>query len=157
MIGNIEDAEFIAEWDFSNELPDGWSHVGEGSSRIAVISPDEVVYKVEISPNGSNSNEYLNIERIKQMPSIRGWRVADASLYIVDKYKSVIAMEYVDGSKDIECGAYLAPDFVCTCRMKPCVAYLWEVTARIWGLWDLTCDNIMVLKDGTRVIVDAEA
>lgn len=155
MIGNIDDAEFIAEWNMNYPLPDGWSFAGEGATRVAVISPEGIVYKVELSPDGSNSDEYMNIQRIKELPPIRGWDIADASLYIVNDFKSVIAMEYIDGGKDIECGAYLAPDFVCTCHMKPCVAYLWEVTSRLWNLWDLNGDNIMVLKDGTRVIIDA--
>jgi len=155
MIGCVEDAEFIAEWDFRHPLPDGWSFAGEGATRVAVISPDGIVYKVELSPDGSNSNEYMNIQRIKKLPPIKGWEIADASLYILDNFKSVIAMEYIEGSDDIECGSYLGPEFKCTCKMKPCVAYVWEVTARLWGVWDLTSDNIRVQPDGTRIVIDA--
>lgn len=156
MIGNIEDAELIGEWDYET-LPDGWFDVGEGSSRNAYISPDGVVYKVEQRPDGSNSLEYMNYLKIQEAGPLSGWAVPETSLYILSESKAVIAMEYIEGVDDIECEANTAPDFKCTCHRKPCVAYEWEVAHHFWGVVDLSYENIRVMPDGTRVLIDLGA
>lgn len=157
MIGCVEDAELIHEYSIDGLLPLDWTIAGEGSARIAYVSPDGIVYKVEISPEGSNSHEFLNINRIRKGEKLKGWDVPEASLYVLDFDVSVIAMEFVSGVPDIECDAASIFADECTCGQKPCIAYVWDVAREFWGIHDLHLDNIKVRPDGVRVIIDLEA
>jgi len=153
MVGCFEDAQLIGEWDNYFPLPDGWGYLDEGAERAAYISPDNVVYKVELRPDGSNTNEYFNICTIKECEPVEGWDVPDATLYDVSKYIKVIAMEYVKGKNDIECHSYMGSRDECDCEQFPCTAIGWEMIAKLWGVRDLTAENVRVVGD-TRVLID---
>lgn len=53
LIGNQEEAQFIHDWwweerhDRHGDAPEGWEYLGQGSFRIAYLSPSGVVYKVQ--------------------------------------------------------------------------------------------------------------
>jgi hypothetical protein len=153
MIGCFEDAQLIGEWDHNYPLPDGWGYVDEGEERAVFTSPDKVIYKVELNSSGANHSEYFNICMIELQESIKNWRVPEASLYELDKFHSVIAMEYIDGDNPPECGSILSTA-VCTCNEFPCVGVEWEMVSVLWGVIDLNCDNVRLLSDGTKVLVD---
>lgn len=153
MIGCREDAELIGQWDDYYPLPDGWDKVGEGDERIAYLSPDGIVYKVELTLNGANTTEYFNICQIQLLEPVENWRVPEASLYVLDKFHSVIAMEYIQGTGAIFCQSTYR-NVSCTCNEFPCVGIEWEMIGELWGITDLHSDNIRQLPDGTKVLVD---
>lgn len=92
MIGSMEEAKEI--WDYytnqqytddfdETRSPDGWSYVGDGSSRIAYLSPSGVVYKVQrFADDEFNADEHVNFAYIRQSGKLPdGWRIPDSSLY----------------------------------------------------------------------------
>lgn len=153
MIGNIEDAEFVSEWDWS-EIPDGWKFVGEGSQRLVVMGPENILYKKEKPGNHDcNTDEYCNLVYALKYP-IAGWRVPKTSLYVAG-YNPVIAMEYVSGSFDIECVRFgRGFNSECSCGLSPCSAWEWEKPQNIWNIIDLSETNVLIEPDGTRVLID---
>lgn len=153
MIGCLEDAQLIGEWDHNYPLPDGWGYVDEGEERAVFISPDKVIYKVELNSSGANHSEYFNICMIELQQPVKNWRVPKAYLYELDKFHSVIAMEYIEGKDPPECGSTLSTA-VCTCNTFPCIGVEWETVSVLWGVIDLNCDNVRLLPDGTKVLVD---
>lgn len=155
MVGCIEDAKLILEWDHNESLPEGWSYIDEGEERAVFISPSNVVYKVELNSDGCNREEYFNICKIQMQEPIENWRVPETTLYEIDKFHSVIAMEYIDGINSESCDSFLTKSCVCTCNQFPCVGIEWETVSVLWGLIDFTTDNVKQLLDGTNVLVDA--
>ena len=154
MVGTEEDARLIGEWDHNYPLPDGWGYVDEGEERAVFISPSKVVYKVELNSDGSNRAEYMNICLIEMQEPVENWRVPEATLYELDKFHSVIAMEYVEGSVPNACDSFLTKHSECTCGEFPCVGIEWEMVSVLWGLVDFTAHNVVQLPDGTNVLVD---
>jgi hypothetical protein len=156
-IGCREDAEILAEWTgYDEDLPYGWEYIGEGSHRVAYISPAGVVYK-KCKPGESDSNEmeYEMYLRLLGIP-IKGWRLPQTELYKVG-FEPIIAMEYVDGVPDIECGRAmwnLAGD--CTCQKNPCSMWEWEKVIHMWNIIDVGEHNIIVEPNGMRVLIDIE-
>lgn len=153
MIGCFEDAQLIGEWDHNYPLPDGWYYLGDGEERVAYLSPDLVVYKVDTN-SGANRTEYFNICLIELTNPLKNWRVPDSSLYELDKFHSVIAMEYIDGIPALGCDSAFTKSSICTCNNIPCEGIEWEAVARLWGIVDLNSDNVVTLEDGTNVLVD---
>ncbi|QOI67619.1 serine/threonine kinase [Streptomyces phage Beuffert] len=157
-IGNEEDAQTVAEWDWSNnEFPEGWFYEGEGVQRLVLLSPDGVIYKKEKpGEHDSNVEEYINYLRISNIP-IKNWRVPRTSLYTIG-YERIIAMEYVDGRFDTECRRYgVGYNAECTCGKVPCTAWEWEKPTTLWDIIDLSETNILIEDDGTRVLIDIVA
>lgn len=153
MIGCLEDAILILEWDHNYPLPNGWHYLNEGEERAVFISPDEVVYKVELNSDGCNRDEYFNICRINEAEPVKNWRVPDATLWEIDKFHSVIAMEYIEGEDPPGCGSMLATA-QCDCNEFPCIGIEWETVSVLWGITDLNSDNVRLMSDGTKVLVD---
>lgn len=154
MIGCMEDAQLIQEWDDMDYLPEGWDCIGSGDERFVYTSPAGIVYKVEISITGANAKEYYNICRIELQEPVEKWRVPKASLYVIDKFHSVIAMEFIDGTDPIQCESTYSMSGICTCEQFPCVGIDWEMVGELWGIRDLHRDNVKMLPDGTNVLVD---
>jgi hypothetical protein len=75
-------------------------------------------------------------------------------LYELDKFHSVIAMEYIDGEKAAGCDSVLTKSAICTCNNFPCEGIEWETVSRLWGITDLNSDNVLTLIDGTNIVVD---
>lgn len=110
MLGNEEDARFIRDWHLEvadrdpwdpdyKAVPRGWSRIGSGCYRIAYLSPDGVVYKVQgyyalpgQYEGQSNKEEAENLRRfwLKKMPE--GCRLPRFRFFELDG-KGVIAME----------------------------------------------------------------
>lgn len=153
MIGCIEDARLILDWEHEYPLPEGWGYVDEGEERAVYLSPDNVIYKVELNHDGVNREEYFNICRINLADPVKNWRLPKASLYEIDKFHSVMAMEYIEGVDPPHCGSMLSTA-VCTCEMFPCIAIEWETISILWGVIDLNSDNVRLMPDGTKVLVD---
>ncbi|AXG66321.1 hypothetical protein SEA_ANNADREAMY_241 [Streptomyces phage Annadreamy] len=157
-IGNREDAQTVAEWDWdSNGFPEGWYYEGEGAQRLVLLSPDGVIYKKEKpGEHQVNVDEYLNYLRTRKVP-VKNWRVPRTSLYTIG-YESVIAMEYVEGKFDIECQRYgKGYNQECSCNQTPCTAWEWEKPTTLWDIIDLSETNILIEDDGTRVLIDIVA
>lgn len=73
MIGNEKDALFIHDWYHSKgwgkyDPPEGWQYMGGGSYRSAYLSPDGVVYKVQMNLGNwliqTNYSEYQTWKRL---------------------------------------------------------------------------------------------
>lgn len=90
MIGSIHEAKLIFDacgdrW-IDGILPEGWSHLGGGSTREAYLSPSGVVYKIchyyqEDYPS-ENEYEFFNFARIKQDGRLpKGWMVPEVTLH----------------------------------------------------------------------------
>lgn len=153
MVGCLNDAQLIGEWDHNYPLPKGWRYVDEGEERAVFLSPDNVIYKVELFNDGSNRREYFNICQITTLEPVENWRVPDATLYEINDSDTVIAMEYIDGTDPPGCGSMLATA-ECTCGMFPCIGIEWETISILWGVIDLNSDNVRLTPDGTKILVD---
>jgi hypothetical protein len=153
MVGCREDAEMIWEWDHNYPLPEGWSYLGHGEERVVYLSPDNVVYKLD-NESGANMLEYFNICMIQTTNPLANWRVPEATLYKLNKFTQVIAMEYIDGQKPVMCGSVMTKSCVCTCNEFPCQGIEWEAVSVLWGVTDLNDDNVLITNDGTKVLVD---
>lgn len=109
MLGNEEDARFIRDWHFGGrrddwgnpvgELPEGWGRLGSGSYRIAYLSPDGVVYKVQQRyalpgeyEGQSNKSEAENLRRFWLIKMPPGCRLPRFQFFELDG-KGVMAME----------------------------------------------------------------
>lgn len=127
MIGSEEEARQIFEaagdrWETA-VLPSGWEEVGDGSTRVAYLSPSGVVYKVckeywDDHPS-TNANEAQNIEEIKKRELLpQGWHLPEVTLYAFGAYYTqweartedptkkwgmvdVIACEYIPGEESL--------------------------------------------------------
>lgn len=153
MVGCKRDAEFIRKRHNQYPLPNGWTKLGEGSQRKVFLSPDKVVYKVELKKaGGSNSSEFFNIQRISELEPLSGWDLPDATLYEVSLHKTVLAMEFIEGEFDVECASLRELD--CDCGDRRCVGLEWEVMTEVWSIYDVTYENVIVRPDGTRVLID---
>lgn len=112
MIGNAEDARFIRDWslrrykddpygyDSAPSAPEGWKRLGKGCYRIAYLSPDGVVYKVEHDYGGagwpqSNRGEDKNLRRYRFTKMPEGCRLPRWQYFELDG-KGVMAMEKFD-------------------------------------------------------------
>lgn len=105
MLGNETDAAFIRDWfvaevqkSFSEQAtePEGWKRLGAGVSRVAFLSPEGVVYKVQRyygeQWGQSNEREDQNIKehRLRKLPE--GCRLPRWHFYRLDG-RGVMAME----------------------------------------------------------------
>lgn len=89
-VGCLSEAREIFEamgdrWE-TGVLPEGWTEVGDGSTRVAYLSPSGIVYKVckEYSLDwlSENAHEYANFKEIKERGLLpKGWHVPRANLY----------------------------------------------------------------------------
>lgn len=107
MIGNEKDALFIHNWHHGQRLwpgslgahPEGWKYLGSGAFRAAYLSPEGVVYKVQIDrwySIQSNHSEYETWKRLYfgcKMPKYS--RLPKLSYYPVPEMRNlgVIAIE----------------------------------------------------------------
>jgi hypothetical protein len=167
MIGTVEEAVFIAQWELEMDehcewlCPEGWEVLGEGAYRVAFRSPSGVVYKRENEDGkyyGHNCREWENIQRLKRIP-VQGWRVPESTLYSVKvsgPEVSIIAMEYVSGESDVHCYTVWGDKHPCTCGSPSgrCTAEVWLDMREAWGIGDVHTGNIRVEEDGTRVLID---
>lgn len=161
MIGNEQEAREVAEWimecDSSYDWipPDGFEYIGEGDNRIVFRSINSgVVYKKEHYENDQNLTEFINIERILNIPCV-GWRVPESSLYEIDG-RYIIAMEYIEGIRDTECARsrYWRADCTCGQPNDICTSHAWEQPAGLWNIKDLNEGNVILEPNNTRVLVD---
>lgn len=113
MLGNEEDARFIRDWhiaitasegDYDRKTgeyrsPEGWERLGSGCYRVAYLSPDGVVYKVQLyyaAPGRyegqSNKTEVANLRKywLTKMPE--GCRLPRWGFFELDG-RGVMAME----------------------------------------------------------------
>lgn len=111
MIGNAEDARFIRDWSLQRykddpydyipgpSAPEGWKRLGKGCFRIAYLSPDGVVYKVERHYGDgwsqSNRGEDKNLRRYRFTKMPEGCRLPRWQYFELDG-KGVMAMERFD-------------------------------------------------------------
>ena len=110
MIGNRGYAMYIREWlrtrmtnpygDAPASYPDGWKLLGSGCYRVAYLSPDGVVYKVQMFP-GMDSGQ-TNIEEYQTWWKLRlrhhepeGFRWPLMNHFEFDGHDDVNAMDYV--------------------------------------------------------------
>lgn len=156
MIGSMEYAETLAEYEWSDEFPSGWSYIGEGGQRLALIAPDGVIYKKDKpGAQGCNEDEYLNYLKLRKT-NIIGWKLPETGLFMVG-YECIVSMQYIDGQEDVECirdgrGFNLG----CTCGKRPCTAWEWEKIKSKWGVIDVSAFNIIV-TDHARYLIDMVA
>lgn len=111
MLGNEADARFIRDWHFdtgsqkdawgdrTQREPEGWKRLGAGCYRVAYLSPDGVVYKVQqhyAKPgqwqSQSNKGEAETLRRywLTKMP--KGCRLPRWGFFELDG-RGVVAME----------------------------------------------------------------
>lgn len=162
MLGNIEEAFTVSAWQWEEDRygfipPPGFDHIGDGADRIAFLSHQtNVIYKREFDPcEGMNQMEFDNYQRLQSIPC-KGWKIPETDLFFADT-EPIIVMEYVVGQTDIFCERVNGRwNRKCTCG-KPggfCVAEAWEQPVGLWNIQDVNLGNVIVLNDGTRVLID---
>jgi hypothetical protein len=70
----------------------GWFAIGSGGTRIAVLSPTNVIYKLARYGCHHNRLEFDNYNRVPKI--IDGYRIPSCHLYIINTIE-IIAMEYI--------------------------------------------------------------
>ena len=110
MIGNRGYATFIRDWVRQQQnlfgkfgtpriAPEGWTRLGEGCYRIAYLSPDGVVYKVQLSggysyqTNEGEYRKYNNLRIAYRMP--KGARFPLMCNFRIEGEDTVNAMDMV--------------------------------------------------------------
>ena len=174
MIGNARDAETILDYslkaalfeDMAHEfratgavnlfkapaMPEGWAELGRGCYRVAYLSPDNIVYKVEHEYGAgwgqSNYDEYRNILRIVRMNiRMEGVRLPKATLFQLYG-NPVMAMEYVESDGE------LCDGWSCM-HADECDSITVDMIGRKFGLQDMHVDNIAYIpKQKEYVLLD---
>lgn len=161
-VGNSGDAKLAWNHHYNDhKLPQGWSTVGSGSTRTCYRSPDDVVYKVgETVTNLTESRAARRLRGQKRL-EIQGVVIPKARCWPV-KDDWIVAMEYVEPTKRVECGVdkWTMPN-VCDCRNfgtpRMCFSYLIEWLQDEVGLIDMFWGNIILGKDNRFYIIDLGA
>ncbi|WP_221568632.1 hypothetical protein [Alkalihalobacillus sp. TS-13] len=142
------------------KMPEGWELVGRGSFRIAYLSPDRVIYKVQHTYDyeygQNNYGEFENIVCIFQSrKTMPGVRFPKFTLYELSG-QPVMAMEFVKG---VFPETYICYD-TCNCQRfsgKCNYETLTEIR-ETFDLFDLHDRNVMfVPEQGEWVIIDVGA
>lgn len=124
MIGNRGYAMYIREWAreeqraknlgsyaLPREAPAGWKYIGQGCYRAAYLSPDRVIYKIQITPGRwcgqSNAEEYKRWWELRlRYRELDGMRWPLVNLFEFGENDDVNAMDYVGKTLS----AYDGPD-----------------------------------------------
>jgi hypothetical protein len=158
MIGSLEEAVMISEWEFDKDedndwiAPEGWSYVNEGDERIVFQSPSGLIYKKTWDRPDSfvNRREYDNIQRCSDI-HIPGVRVPEASLYSVDG-EYIICEEMISGPEE---DTYCYGKCRCNNIGGFCVEEIFIQIHNKWKIRDLGSGNIMVdTVNDVRVLID---
>jgi predicted unusual protein kinase regulating ubiquinone biosynthesis (AarF/ABC1/UbiB family) len=156
---NAKIALDIVENDY--RAPEGWKHIGSGSTRSCWLAPDGVVYKVAHS-----TYEYDWDNSESEVKAARRWRrsktLARQDIYVpkcrmwrVGKNR-VVAMEYIDGEYT-ECKPWYNGG-KCSCRKfgtpRICFEVMHEMLHDL-GLHDMFYANVLWnKKNNTMWIID---
>jgi hypothetical protein len=181
MIGSAENARFIFNWYFNfadnveeyarnydtpafwyreYPTPDGWSFLGAGAHRLVYLGPDGVAYKIprDLDDYCANEEEISVYDRIKNDELEyfgKRWRVAKMHRYVFTDLPSsedyfnasVNAIEYIEG-EPYECDSHTKE-----CEENDgCEEQLYAES--YFNYDDLHDGNVLIMKDGTRVIID---
>jgi hypothetical protein len=157
MIGNRGYAMYIREWvrdkqksepygDLPHFGPHGWGYLGNGCYRAAYLSPDKVVYKVQLTP-GLQTGQ-ANVKEYKKWWALRlshrmpeGSRLPIMQCFEFDGHDDINAMEYVGKTLN----RYSGEDYYKYSDV------LLAVSRRL-GLWDMHHGNAAV-DEKNRLIV----
>lgn len=137
-------------------LPDGWTFIGEGCYRYVYLGPDSVVYKVQQCAkdycNESEFNNYTSKAHLIYSESQGKCRLAH-SQYYADS--GVIAMEYVPKARAAYWHGPNDDDFLAA----PVDHATFELVRlfRKHNLWDIHMFNIWYDKDDVLVMIDYAA
>ena len=124
MIGNRGYAMYIREWAreeqrvkgstycLPREAPAGWKYIGQGCYRAAYLSPDNVVYKIQITPGRwsgqSNADEYRRWWQLRiRYREAEGMRWPLMAHFKIGEDDDVNAMDYVG----VTLSRYDGPDY----------------------------------------------
>lgn len=152
MIGTAAEAQQIAfmaledPWKVQDgllALPEGWSFLGSGCSRVAYRSPSGVAYKV---PRGRGYNsaqdcEWLTYLHLSLQPLPEGWDLPKTGrfhAFVGNHEITVIAMELFEGDESM-------PDFS---KINTNIAH------EHFGIFDPHSGNLRHRADGTIVPID---
>lgn len=127
MIGSLAEAKQIFNaagdrWKENVVLPYGWEECGDGSTRVAFLSPSGIVYKIcksyDVNYPSENVHEEKNFRAIKEKGLLPlGWYIPEVTLYRFkalytqwDRFESeprekwgqvdVLACEYIPGPEE---------------------------------------------------------
>lgn len=125
MIGNRGYAMYIREWarekqradnlgsyQLPREAPDGWKYIGQGCYRAAYLSPDGVIYKIQVTPGRfcgqSNADEHKRWWQLRiKHREIEGMRWPLMNLFRFEEGDDINAMDYVGPTLS----SYYGPDY----------------------------------------------
>jgi hypothetical protein len=161
MVGNRQEAEIAAKFDAEDmrtllmnggynyetgsyaptPIPDydGWFVIGKGSTRVALLSPSKVTYKIHLYSGGRFNQREIGYRN--SLPDrMKTCRVADATLYDIDVIP-VLAMEYISLPFYTKNNSYTEM----TSIENECMNY---------GIYDIHEGNLGRDKDGTPVLID---
>lgn len=149
---------------YETYLPQGWQYLGRGAYRVALLSPDSVVYKVNsdlADEQMGNTEELCSIQSVRRMGVPTGWAVPDATLYpISNTDDSVIAMPLVDTSMplsdcyadDCHCNTSKGNRVVSHRKGSVCTNDIFESANN--AFWDLHSGNVFPDSEGVLWVID---
>lgn len=161
----------LKAWLRDNDSPaKGFKYIGEGSYRVVFKGPDKNVYKMpaytyDKDSLEANLEEYENYLQIAELPEFkwhgRKWIVAPMQLFQFPELGSVYGYamnvivapfikhdHWLDACED----GCIKDDY--NTDFYNCVEY--AMACKHFGLEDILDSNVAVLRDGTRVILDAQ-
>lgn len=143
-IGNAIDAHTAYMHSLGSSAPCEWQYLGSGSYRDVYLSPNNVVYKVNIDSGdyGYNISEYENYLRIKDY-ELPDW----LHIPIMSMYGDVIAAQYVNATKLNYC-TFKA----CICGgiwNGQCQVYLHDYVDELLDISDMHNDNLLPIYAST--------
>lgn len=124
-------------------LPEGWSVVGTGCSRVAFLSTSGVLYKIGYSKwEDDQAGMETRNQRTHAKMLPQGWRFPTTSVFTVNDRK-VIAMQFISGGP---------VDWI---EQRNLRAQMTQRYGSRWKIEDIGHDNCKVGADGINYIVDA--
>lgn len=145
-----------------------WKYINSGTYRDVFLGEDGKVYKIPVDLEedsiGENDKEYKNYLRLKTMPSFEHngnkWVIPETKLFTfpdLGEYQSidgmvnlsVIVMSYIVGEPFEKCLDNCGAKEVFECNEHLYASAYYE-------LFDVACDNVLILPNGTRVIIDMQ-
>lgn len=153
-IGSAVEAAIAANFTDLAPAPEtGWRYLGKGCSRIAFLSPTNVVYKVDRygDDDTPNRREYEAITEIRESGSADAAYTPITALYDVNG-SAVIAMESIP--YDWNCHYCEVSAFGRCGTHEEYLRQLDDVMEK-WGcMGDCHFDNVRFREDGSAVVID---
>jgi hypothetical protein len=142
-VENLRAASKLDRW---SDAPEGWRKLGSGSSRVAFLGPDNIVYKVcGFEDTIQSRSESAVVWQWRKRTDLPEWCIIPRAYF--HEETRVEAMEYFEGSQP-RCERWH-----CECGQEECWRLRLGELSRM-GWHDMQCVNALLTPEGKIVLID---